>query len=411
MSSPPVPFDQARRMILERVAPLPGEELSPLAAWGRALAEDVAAPEDLPRFPISAMDGYAVPLDVLREIASGGRVQARVVGEIAAGSSPPESPSGAGEVVRIFTGGALPAWARAVVMQERCERLGDEVVLSGPVREGQHLRPQGGDVRRGATVMRVGARILPPDVALLAALGVPAVRVGRRPRLGLVITGSELSDEAVLRSGQIHDSNGPMLEVAARACGAAHVSRARVGDSQAAIEEAVGPLLETADAVCLSGGVSVGDHDHVKDALAALGVERVFWQVAERPGKPLYFGAWRERPVFGLPGNPASSLATFLAMVWPALRRLEGAQPAVPSRRARLAVPVSTVPGLTALVRGRTLPESVERLVEPSGEQDSHLLLSFARADCLIMCPPGNETLAAGAEVDVLPFPWAAPSL
>jgi molybdopterin molybdotransferase len=225
----------------------------------------------------------------------------------------------------------------------------------------------------------------------------------------LVVTGAELSEEAELSPGKIRDSNGPMLETAARACGACEVSRERAGDRQEEIETAVGRLLGAVDVVCVSGGGSVGDHDHVKDALAALGVTRLFWQVAQRPGRPLFFGRWRQAPVFGLPGNPASSLATFLALVWPALRRLEGALPAVPSRRARLAAPATKAAGLTALLRGRTLPGRVERLVEPSGAQDSHLLSSFAEADCLIVCPAQDETLAAGTEVDILPFPWAAP--
>jgi molybdopterin molybdotransferase len=409
MSQTPMSFEDARRTILEAVAPLPAEALPPLAAADRALAEDVVAPEDLPRFAISAMDGYAVPEDVLRAIASGGRVEARVSGEIAAGSPCPEGAGAPGEILRIFTGGAVPDWVAAVVMQERCERTGERVMLSGPAREGQYVRPAGGDVRHGATVLRAGARLRPPDVALLTALGVPEVRVGRRPKVGLVITGSELSDEPALRPGQIRDSNGPMLEVAARSCGACEVTRARAGDSQSEIEAAVGPMLGRADVVCVSGGVSVGDHDHVKDALAALGVARVFWQVAQRPGKPFYFGLWRRTPVLGLPGNPASSLATFLALVWPALRRLEGALPVVVSRRARLAAPATKAPGLTALLRGCTVDSPVERLVQPSGEQDSHLLLSFARANCLIVCPPETETLAAGTQVEVLPFPWATP--
>lgn len=409
MSQAPVSFEEARRTIIDAVAPLPAETLPPSAAAGRALAEDVVAPEDLPRFAISAMDGYAVPADILRAIAVGGRVEARVAGEIAAGAPCPEDAVAPSEVLRIFTGGAVPEWVAAVVMQERCERSGERVVLSGPAREGQYVRPAGGDVRRGAPVLQAGARLLPPDIALLAALGVPAIQVGRRPRLGLVITGSELSDEPVLRSGQIRDSNGPMLEVAARSCGAVEVSRCRAGDSQGEIEAAVGTMLAGANAICVSGGVSVGDHDHVKDALAALGVARVFWRVTQRPGKPFYFGLWRDTPVFGLPGNPASALATFLALVWPALRRLEGALPAILCRRARLAAPATKAAGLTALLRGRTVQGPVERLVEPSGQQDSHLLLSFARADCLIVCPPEVETLAAGSEVEILPFPWATP--
>jgi molybdopterin molybdotransferase len=407
MDQPPLPFEAARDTILAAVEPLPTERVRALDAAGRTLAADVVAPEDLPRFAISAMDGYAIPADVLHALVSAGGVQARLAGEIAAGSPEPNTAPAPGEVLRIFTGGAVPAWTAAVVMQEQGERTGDAVVLRGPVSEGQHIRLAGGDVRAGAIVLRSGARIHPPDVALLAALGVAEVAVGRRPRVGVITTGAELSDDADPRPGQIRDSNAPMLEAAARACGAGEVRRDRAGDSQQEIEAAASGLLGRVDALCISGGVSVGDHDHVKAALAALGVARVFWRVAQRPGKPFYFGTWRATPVFGLPGNPASSLATFLALVWPALRRLEGLEPAVVRRRARLTAAATKARGLTAFLRGRTLPGSVDRLVEPSGDQDSHLIRSFSAADCLIVCPPHAETLAPGVEVDVLPFPWA----
>jgi len=404
--SPPIPFEAARDALLATVAPLPPERVPAADAAGRVLAADVVAPEDLPRFALSAMDGYAIPADVLHALVSAGRVQARVAGEIAAGSPEPSDTPAAGEVLRIFTGGMVPAWAAAIVMQEQADASGDRVGLRGPVRQGLYIRPAGGDVRAGATVLRAGGRIHPPDLALLAALGVAEVSVGHRPRVGVISTGAELSDDAQPRPGQIRDSNGPMLEAAARACGAREVLRARTGDSASEIEAAAQRMLGQVDVLCVSGGVSVGDHDLVQDAFAALGVTRVFWRVAQRPGKPLYFGTWRATPVFGLPGNPASSLAAFLTFVWPALRRLEGAQPTIVSRRARLAVAVSKGRGLTVFLRGRTLPGSVEMQVEPSGDQDSHLLHSFARADCLIVCPAAAETLASGCEVDILPFPW-----
>ncbi len=400
-----ISFEDARRTILDAIVPLPAESARPLDAVNRFAAADVAAPEDLPRFAISAMDGYALPADVLAAVDADGQARATCVGEIAAGA-PGVAAAGPGEVARIFTGGAVPPWAAAVVMQEQCRRDGDAVVLAGPVRAGQYIRPAGGDVRAGGIVLRAGAPILPPDVALLTALGVPRVSIGRRPSLGLLVTGSELTDDPAPGPGQIRDSNGPMLEAAARACGAGLIVRMRAGDSLSETLGAIRSLLDCTDLLVVSGGVSVGDHDHVKEAFAAAGVEQRFWQVAQRPGKPFWFGMRNATPVFGLPGNPASALATFLALVWPALRKLQFAQPAVVARRARLSAPATKARGLTALLRGRTVGDGPERQVDPSGGQDSHLLSSFARSDCLVVCPPDSEVLPTGTEVEVLPYPW-----
>ena len=400
-----ISFEEARRTIIDAVTPLPAESARPLDAVNRFAAADIASPEDLPRFAISAMDGYAIPSDVLAAMIGDGHAQAACVGEIAAGT-PGVVTVAPGEVARIFTGGAVPPWVAAVVMQEQCRRDGDAVMLAGPVRAGQYLRPAGGDVRVGDVVLRAGAPIRPPDVALLTALGVSRVAIGRRPSLGLLVTGSELTDDPAPGPGQIRDSNGPMLEAAARACGAGLIVRMRAGDSRDETLGAVRSLLDCADLVVVSGGVSVGDHDHVKDAFAAAGVGQRFWQVAQRPGKPFWFGLRNATPVFGLPGNPASALATFLALVWPALRKLQFARPEVVARRARLSAQATKARGLTALLRGRTVGDGPERQVEPSGAQDSHLLSSFARSDCLIVCPPDNDVLPAGTEVEVLPYPW-----
>ncbi|MBM4397049.1 MAG: molybdopterin molybdotransferase MoeA [Deltaproteobacteria bacterium] len=411
MTSSLLPFDDAVRAVLDAVAPLADEEVAATDATGRVLAEDVVAPEDLPRAAVSAMDGYALPGPAIEALAGGDAVALRVVGEVAAGSGGHPGPVGAREAVRIFTGAVVPAWAAAVVEQERCERSGDGVTVRGPVREAANVRPAGGDVRAGDPVLARGDVAGPPGVALLSALGVERVRVARRPAVAVVVTGSEIADGADLPPGRIRDSNGPALRAAAPSCGAGPVTLLRAADARDALASALGAALRDADLVCVSGGVSVGDHDLVKEVAEGLGVRRVFWGVAQRPGKPLYFGVFPGSlgpvPVLGLPGNPASSLACFLAYAWPAIRRVQGVSPECVRARAVLSSPARKPAGLAAMLRGRRRPGGALAHVEVAASQDSHLLLPFARADCLVLLPPGSAEVPAGTEVDVIPFPWA----
>lgn len=407
--SPLIPFEEAIDRLLAAVRPLPAEEVVLSRAADRILAKGVVAPEDVPAAPISAMDGYAVPEAVRRAIAEGGEVRARVAGEVAAGHPWTGEPPGEDAVLRIFTGGVVPAWAAAVVMQEQSRREGDAVVLRGPVKERAYIRDAGSDVRAGEEVLHAGNPVTPPALGLLASLGIGAVAVGARPRVGIVVTGSEIVASGPVATGQVRDSNGPALEAAARACGAGEVERTTAPDDPDALQAVVRDLWPRVDLLLTSGGVSVGDHDLMRDVLETVGARRLFWRVSERPGKPLYAGTLDGRLVLGLPGNPASTLATFLCHAWPVLRRLQGAVPERVRCRAVMASPASKAPGFTAMLRGRRRQEGDRVLVETSGPQDSHQMLPFARADCLILGPPDRRVLEPGLEVEVVPFPWAAP--
>lgn len=401
-------FEEATDLILGTVTPLPPEDVPlPLAA-GRVLARAVRAPVSVPAHPISAMDGYAVPEPVWRAIRDGGEVRARVAGEVAAGhpwsgEAPPED-----AVLRIFTGGVVPPWTVAVVMQEQAHREGDIVTLHGPVKERAYIRDAGSDVRAGEEVLRAGTHLTPPGVGLLASLGFETVQVGARPRVGVIVSGSEVVTGGPPGVGQVRDSNGPALEAAARACGAGEVVRATAPDDPGAMRAVVQDLAPGVDLLLTSGGVSVGDHDLMRDVLESLGARRLFWRVAQRPGKPLYAATLDGRPVLGLPGNPASALATFLCHGWPVLRRLQGALPERVRSRAVMASAATKAPGFTTMLRGRRRQEGARVLVETSGPQESHQMLPFARADCLILGPPDRAVLEAGQEVEVVPFPWIA---
>jgi molybdopterin molybdotransferase len=388
-------IDQARDAVLAEVRALGAEEVAIGDALGRVLAQDVIAAGDLPPFPNSAMDGFAV-----RSGPKGRRLT--IVGESRAGA-PAAVAVGDGEAVRISTGALLPDGADAVLQIELVDEDDDRVVLGDDVAPGRNVRFPGEDVRAGTTVLRAGTLLGPAELAMAAGAGGAAVRCGRRPRMAVVATGDELVDPGTpLRPGQIHDSNLLMLAALGERVGAAVRAR-RVGDRREATIGAVQEALDAADLVVLSGGVSVGPHDHVKPALAACDVEEVFWRVALRPGKPTWFGVRRSDGtlVLGLPGNPVSAYVTFTLFAAPALAALQGADPSRPVRQARLGVAIERHPDRDECVRVRIDADGV---ATPTGPQGSHVISSLLGADGLALIPRGAEPLPQGAKVAVLPL-------
>ncbi|HET8538110.1 MAG TPA: gephyrin-like molybdotransferase Glp [Solirubrobacteraceae bacterium] len=387
-------IDQARAAVLAEVRPLPAEEVALADALGRVLAEDVTAAVDLPPFVNSAMDGFAV-----RSGPSGRRLT--VVGESRAGA-PADRALGDGEAIRISTGAMLPEGADAVLQIELVSEDGDSIVLNDEVQPGRNTRSAGEDVRAGTPVLQAGTTLGPAEIGMAASAGRGSLHCGRRPRVTVIGTGDELvgpGDE--LGPGQIHDSNGPMLSALVRRAGA-DVRALRVEDDRVATVAAVEQALADTDVLLLSGGVSVGPHDHVKPALEANGVEEVFWRVALRPGKPTWFGVKREDPpvlVLGLPGNPVSAYVTFTLFAAPALAKLQGARAAAASRRARLGSAVTRHPDRDECIRVRV---DADGIATPTGPQGSHILSSLVQADGLALIPRGDEPLAGGTDVEVL---------
>ncbi|MEA2317938.1 MAG: molybdopterin molybdotransferase [Solirubrobacteraceae bacterium] len=386
-------IEEARARVLAALAPLPDEELAVADALGRVLAEDVRAAHDVPSFANSAMDGFAI------RSGPAGRTLA-IVGESRAGSPSPVA-VGDGEAVRISTGAAVPDGADAILPAESAQDDGDAVTVQEDVAAGNHVRGPGEDLRAGATVLAAGALLGPAELGLLVEAGRAAVRCGRRPRVAVLATGDELvAPGEPLAHGQLHNSNAVTLGALARRAGAELVHTSEVADDAAAVRAAIERALAGTDAVLLTGGVSVGPHDHVKPALAALGVEEVFWRVALRPGKPMWFGRRGTQLVFGLPGNPVSAVVCFLLFARPALAALQGATD--PPRRGR-AILGEAVP------RQRTREEAVRVRLEdgramPTGPQGSHQLSSMLGADALAIVPRGEGDLEAGAEVEVEPI-------
>lgn len=385
-----LPVDDARRIVLDAVRVLPAEAVPVAEALDRVLARDVVAAGDVPPFANSAMDGFAI-----RSGPAGRRL--RIVGESRAGH-PSDVSVADGEAVRISTGAAMPDGADAVVMVERTTEADGDVVVEADIAVGQNVRGAGEDVRAGVVAVPRGTRLGPAALGVAVTAGAGVVDCARRPRVALLATGDELVEPgAPLPPGGIHDSNAIALAGLVFRCGGEVVGRSRVGDDADATHAAVSAALDAADVLISTGGVSVGAHDHVKDALGEAGVTERFWRVALRPGKPTWFGTREDVLAFGLPGNPVSAMVTFLLFAAPALRAMQGADAEVPRATARLTEPAPRHPARDEMIRVTLDGDEAT----PTGPQGSHVLTSMLRADALALVPMGEGELPAGTEVEV----------
>jgi molybdopterin molybdotransferase len=388
-------FELARRRILEHATPLPSERVELGDADGRVLAVDVVSDLDLPPFDYSAMDGYALAAEGL---SGSGPWRLRVDLEQRAGA--PAAELQTGKAARIFTGAPLPHGANAVVMQEDTEREGDEVVVQRAVAAGSHVRRRGEDLARGARALTRGTRLNPFQIGLLAALDQSHATVSRRPKVSLLCTGDELRDPgSAPRLGSIPDSNGPSLSALARRAGAEVTLLPRTGDELEPTRAAIRRALAASDVLLTVGGVSVGDHDLVKQALEAEGVMIDFWKVKIKPGKPLAFGRFGAGWVLGLPGNPVSAQLTLALFGVPLLRALQGDSRPLPTcERVRLASSIAQKPGRLGFYRAR----SESGVAYPLQNQASGAPNGLASADVLVLVPAESSGLEAGAETDAL---------
>jgi molybdopterin molybdotransferase len=387
-------IDEALEHVLSRVRPLAAEDVAVVDAAGRVLARDASAAVDLPPFASSAMDGYAV-----RAADTPGRLAIR--GQSAAGS-PFEGTLRAGECVVISTGAVVPGGADAVVPVELTERQ-DGAVRVQEVSAGAHVRPQGGDARSGDVIGAAGHVLRPTQVGALAAVGLATVACARRPRVAVLATGSELRAPGdTLGPGQIYESNSALIVAQVRSSGGEPLVLRPVADDRAATLEALERGLDS-DVLITSGGVSVGPHDLVRDALQELGADEVFWRVAVKPGKPVAFATRGNTLVFGLPGNPVSSLVGFELFVRPALLALQGAahpQPAFLPGRASGDLPRNDARDELVRARIRVEPEGV--VLEPLTGQESHMIARAFPAAALVLVPRGEGVVPAGAPVSYL---------
>lgn len=386
--------------VLDGVKPLPAEQVAVAEAHGRVLAADLAALRTQPPDALSAMDGYAVRADDVAAVPA----KLRVIGEVAAGR-PFEGTVGAGDAVRIFTGGVLPAGADTIVIQENTNRDGSCVTVNAASTTGRHVRARGLDFKKGDVLLPAGRRLRDRDVALAAAMNHAHVPVRRVPRVALLATGDELVPPGTSPGpGQIVYSNGFALAALARSEGAEVIELGIVPDRVDATVAAIDAATrQHADILVTTGGASVGEYDLVQQSLAARGMALSFWKVAMRPGRPMMHGVLGGMRVLGLPGNPVSAYVCGFLFLAPLIRRLLG--------RPEAEVPTDTA------VLGRDLPANDERadylrssleqtdkglVATPFETQDSSMLALLAKADCLVIREPFAPRAPAGSACQIV---------
>jgi molybdopterin molybdotransferase len=396
-----MPVAKAREYIRAFLTPVSASErLALRAALGRVLAEDIRSTIDVPAQDNSAMDGYAMRFADLKADAP---VTLRIAGTAFAGR-PFDGAVGAGQAVRIMTGGIMPASADTVVMQERVTVAGSEVTIPAGQQKGQNVRHAGCDIARDAVVFRRGQIVRPAELGMIASLGIGEVSVYRRLRVAFFSTGDELvSIGSPLAPGQLYDSNRYTLYGVLTRLGVDVMDMGVIRDDPGAVERAFAEAAGAADVVVTSGGVSVGDADYVKQILDKLG-EVLFWKIAMKPGRPLAYGRIGGAHFFGLPGNPVSAMVTFYQFVRDALLVLMGCPhpPPLPMLKAVCTTSIKKAPGRTEFQRGiLSADEQGNWTVRVTGDQGSAILSSMSQANCFIVLPDAQGNTPAGATVDV----------
>ncbi|MFO1464385.1 MAG: gephyrin-like molybdotransferase Glp [bacterium] len=398
-----ISVQEAQNRILAQVTAMPALRVGLREALGRFAAEPVAALQDSPAFANSAMDGYALRAAQTLGASPGSPLRMAVAATAAAGT-PLKKPLLPGEAARIYTGAVLPEGLDAVVKQEDVVAERGYLELSRPVKEGENVRARGEEFRAGEEILARGACLTPATLALLAGQGIHEVSVFRPPRVGILVTGTEIVAPGMpLEPGQIYDSNSFALAAALRELYLEPVSVSRCRDQREELAWRIATDLEGCDFLLVTGGVSVGDFDFVRETAANLGIRESFWKVRQKPGKPIFFGRQGEKKYFfGLPGNPASALVCFYEYVRPALLRALGA---AEGRLPRLSLPLAAAfrkkPGLAHFLRARAELAGTGGQVRILEQQGSHTLQSFGQANALVLVPEEVEVLPAGAPVEV----------
>jgi molybdopterin molybdotransferase len=400
-----ISVEEALGRLLALVDPLPAEQVALADGLGRVLAEELAARRTQPPFAVSAMDGYAVRADDLTRIP----VELRIVAEVPAGAGF-GGHVGSGEAARIFTGAPMPAGTDTIVIQEDTERSGDRVRVLEGARRGRYVRREGLDFAAGDMLLRPGRRLTARDIGLAAAMNRPWLFVHRRPRIGILSTGDEIVMPGdPIGPHQIVSSNSLALAAIVAASGAVAVSVGNAPDDPEALRR-IAAATRGVDLLVTTGGVSVGEHDLVREALAADGFDLDFWQIAMRPGKPLMVGRYHGAAMLGLPGNPVSTFICAMLFLVPAIERLSGLGPtADPMPSARLGAALTANDRRQDYLRAR-LARTADGIDEVFAfeAQDSSMMRLLAEADCLILRPPHAPATAAGGIVPIVRFPAGA---
>jgi molybdopterin molybdotransferase len=393
-----ISFDDARTVILENTHALGTERISLLEATGRVLAEDVAAPWDLPLWDNSAMDGYAVRSADCSTIPC----TLRVTGFLPAGARADGVGVEPGCAVRIMTGAPTPAGCDTVVPVEETDDGQQQVTLNEPLKKGQHIRLRGEDVAAGVTVLRVGTIVRPPEVNMLACFGMALVPVYRRPIVAILSTGDELIELGrTPGAGEIINSNTLSLAAAVTECGGIPRIIGIARDNRESHLEKLREGLK-ADVLVTSAGVSAGDCDLVRDILEEMGARQLFWKIGIKPGGPTAFAMYGVTPVFSLPGNPVSTMITFEEFVRPALLRMQGHRQVFrPLFKAILREAVKKKAGKVQIIRLRLEKENGKWYGTSAGNQQTAILRTMVDAQAIAILSADSTSVAAGEHVDV----------
>jgi len=403
-----ISVDEALALVLESVAPLGLERVSILKARGRVLGEEIRSSRDIPGFANSAMDGYAVRRADVVNAAEDRPVRLAVTETIAAGAMPSKAVA-AGQAARIMTGAPIPEGADAIVPVERTRSDGATAEILQAPEPDAFIRPRGEDLRQGELVMSPGRTLTAADLGTLGSLNRAMIYAYRRPRVALVATGDELVDvDRVPVGSQVINSSAYSLYGAIEEAGGEPVMLGIAPDDPAEIRAR---LKQAAgfDIALSTGGVSAGEFDHVKRALDEIGMRELFHGVAQRPGRPLKYGLIDGRPIFGLPGNPVSTMVCFLVYARPALRKMAGAATlGLPRIQVRCAVDIAKPKNLTEFARVKLEREGEAWMARPTGNQSSGALSSLSKADALLIGPAGENPLKAGRELTALLLDYGA---
>ena len=392
---------EALNHILGSISPLGLEKADILNALGRIIGEDIHALRDIPPRDNSAMDGYALKSKDITGAGAENPVILNVIEDIPAGYTPQKA-VGSGEAARIMTGAPVPEGADAVIMVEETKSDGNSVRIYAKAAKSQNIRYAGEDVKEGDLVIRAGTLLRPAETGMLSALGRSFVKVYQKPLVALIATGDELVDiDGAASPGKIVNSNSYSLAAQVMECGGIPLQIGIARDNRDDLAEKFRGALR-ADIVVSSAGVSVGDYDFVKDVMKDMGINIDFWQVAERPGKPMTFGSREGKPVFGLPGNPVSSMITFEQYVRPAILKMTGHENIFRRTiRAKLTEDIKKKRGLRYFIRGRIKSQGRGFVVETTGEQGSGILKSMVLANGIIVIPEDMDFVKAGSDVVV----------
>ncbi len=396
------PLHDAQRVVLDAAALLGHEKVSILDALGRVLSEDLTAERDNPPWDNSAMDGFAVRWqDIKQEQAIQKPVTLSVIEDVPAGRMPSKA-VGSGQAIRIMTGAPIPQGADTVLKAEDTEHTPDSVRVFKAEPKGANIRPQGEDAKKGDRIIAKGTRIRPGEVGMLAILAKSFVCVYQQPRVAIISTGDELADlDERFSEEKIINSNSYGMAAAVREAGGIPLLLGIARDTPMALKEKISQGLN-ADMLVLSGGVSMGDYDFTKAVFRELGAEMNFWKLAIRPGQPLAFGKIQGKLAFGLPGNPVSSMVTFEQLVRPALLKMSGCRHyGRPVVQAIFQERFSKRGDRRHFLRGIHTREEGVFKVRTTGDQGSGILTSMVKANCLIDVPVEVERLNPGDEVVV----------